>query len=110
MGLFYPNRSKPLLVEYADVGYLFDPHKDRSQIGYLFTFGNIVISWRSIKQTIFATSLNHAKIITIHKASRECVFLLKLVIHHICENCGLSSIKNSPMILYEDNATCITQI
>ena len=74
LGLFYPNRSKPLLVEYADVGYLFDPHKDRSQTGYLFTFGNIVISWRSIKQTIFATSLNHAKIITIHKASRECVF------------------------------------
>ena len=26
------------------------------------------------------------------------------------ENCGLSSIIKSPTILYEDNATCITQI
>ena len=41
--------------------------------------------------------------------SCECVWL-RLVIQHIHENCGLSSIKNSPTILYEDNATCITQI
>ena len=41
--------------------------------------------------------------------SREC-FWLRLVIQHICENYGLSSIKNSPTILYEDNDTCITQI
>ena len=28
--LFYPNGSKPQLVGYVDVGYLFDPHKGRS--------------------------------------------------------------------------------
>ena len=32
------------------------------------------------------------------------------MIQHIRENCGLSSIKNSPTILYEDNTACITQI
>ena len=73
LGLFYPNRSKPQLVGYADAGYLSDPHKGRSQTGYLFTYGNTVISWRFVKQTISATSSNHAEIITIHEASHECV-------------------------------------
>ena len=109
MRLFYPNKSNPQLVGYADASYLSDPHKGRSQIEYLFTYGNIAISWRSVKQTIFATSSNHSEIIAIHEASRECVWL-RLVIQHIREKCELSSIKDNPTILYEDNATCITQI
>ncbi|KAJ9558226.1 hypothetical protein OSB04_012840 [Centaurea solstitialis] len=35
------------LVGYADAGYLSDPHKGRSQSGYVFTIGNTAISWRS---------------------------------------------------------------
>ena len=49
LGLLYSNGSKPQLVGYADAGYLSNPHKDRSQIGYLFTNGNTAISWRSVK-------------------------------------------------------------
>uniref|UniRef100_A0A2N9IV50 Reverse transcriptase Ty1/copia-type domain-containing protein n=1 Tax=Fagus sylvatica TaxID=28930 RepID=A0A2N9IV50_FAGSY len=97
------------LVGYADAGYLSDPHKGRSQTGYLFTCGDTAISWRSVKQTISATSSNHSEIIAIHEASRECVWL-RSVIQHIREKCGLSSIKDNPTILYEDNAACITQI
>ena len=82
MGLLYPNGSKQQIVGYANVGYLFDPHKGRSQTGYLLTYGNTAISWRFIKQTISATSPNHAEIIAIHEASRECVWL-RLVIQHI---------------------------
>uniref|UniRef100_A0A2N9HZ23 Reverse transcriptase Ty1/copia-type domain-containing protein n=1 Tax=Fagus sylvatica TaxID=28930 RepID=A0A2N9HZ23_FAGSY len=109
MGLFYLNKSNSQLVGYADAGYLSDPHKGRSQTGYLFTCGNTAISWRSVKQTISATSSNHSEIIAIHEASRECVWL-RSVIQHIQEKCGLSSIKDNPTILYEDNAACITQI
>uniref|UniRef100_A0A2N9G9W6 Reverse transcriptase Ty1/copia-type domain-containing protein n=2 Tax=Fagus sylvatica TaxID=28930 RepID=A0A2N9G9W6_FAGSY len=109
MRLFYPNKSNPQLVGYADAGYLSDPHKGRSQTGYLFTCGDTAISWRSVKQTISATSSNHSEIIAIHEASRECVWL-RSVIQHIREKCGLSSIKDNPTILYEDNAACITQI
>jgi hypothetical protein len=103
MGLFYPYCLNPQLIGYANAGYLFDPHKGRSQTGYLFTYGNTGISWRSVKQTISATSSNHSEIIAIHEASRECVWL-RSVIQHIQEKCGLSSIKGSPTILYEDNA------
>ena len=64
LGLFYSNGSNPQLIRYANAGYLYDPHKDQLQIGYLFTCGNIAISWRSVKQTISATS-NHVEIMSI---------------------------------------------
>jgi hypothetical protein len=89
--------------------FFSNPHKGRSQTGYLFTCGSTTISWRSVKQTLVATSSNHSEIIVIHEASRECIWLRSLI-QHIQEKCGLSTIKDSPTILYEDNAACITQI
>ncbi|XP_056688167.1 secreted RxLR effector protein 161-like [Spinacia oleracea] len=61
------------------------------------------ISWRSMKQTIAATSSNHSEILAIHESSHECVWL-RSVIQDIREDCGLSSEKEAPTILYEDNA------
>lgn len=59
---------------YADVGYLSSPHKDRSQIGYIFTCGGATISWGLVKQTLIVTSYNHSKILALHKASHECIW------------------------------------
>ena len=109
MGLFYSNKSKEKLLGYADAGYLSDPHKARSQTGYVFKYNGTAISWRSVKQTMVATSLNHSEIIAIHEASRECIWL-RSMIHHIQESCGFSSVKDKPTILFEDNAACIAQI
>ena len=61
------------MISYVDAGYLSDPHKARSQIGYVFTYGGTAISWRSQKQTLIATSSNYAEVIALHEASRECV-------------------------------------
>ncbi|XP_059315934.1 secreted RxLR effector protein 161-like [Lycium ferocissimum] len=77
--------------------------------GYLFTCGGTAISWRSTKQSIVATSSNHAEIIAIHEASRECVWL-RSVIHFIRERCGLKCDTKLPTVLYEDNAACIAQL
>ncbi|KAL4016718.1 hypothetical protein IC575_024375 [Cucumis melo] len=44
MDLFYSNKSNFDLVGYVDAGYLSDPHKSRSQTGYLFTCGGTAIS------------------------------------------------------------------
>ncbi|WCJ38518.1 Retrovirus-related Pol polyprotein from transposon RE1 [Euphorbia peplus] len=109
IGLFYSNKSKSHLVGYADAGYLSDPHKGRSQTGYLFTCGSTAISWRSTKQTLAVTSSNHAEIIAIHEASRECVWLRSLT-HHIQKECGLHFEENVPTILYEYNTACISQL
>ncbi|GMI81043.1 hypothetical protein HRI_001773600 [Hibiscus trionum] len=109
MGLFFSNLSKTELVGFADAGYLSDPHNARSQTDYVFTYGGTIISLRSMKQTITATSSNHAEILAIHEASRECVWL-RSVTHHIRENCGLHSEKVAPTVLYEDNMACIAQL
>jgi hypothetical protein len=64
IGLFYPKVSKLELVGYANAGYLSDPHNGRSQTDYLFTSGGTTISCRFVKQTIIATSSNHAELFT----------------------------------------------
>ncbi|KAM3237023.1 hypothetical protein P3L10_012052 [Capsicum annuum] len=69
MSLFYSKDCSPDLIGHTDVGYLSDPHK--AQIGYVFICGGTAISWRYTKQSIVATSSNHAEIIAIHEASRE---------------------------------------
>ncbi|GJY92150.1 retrovirus-related pol polyprotein from transposon TNT 1-94 [Tanacetum coccineum] len=66
LGLFYSNNSKQGLVGYADAGYLSDPHKARSQTGYVYLNGGTVISWCFQKQTLVATSSNHAEVIALH--------------------------------------------
>ncbi|XP_070014474.1 secreted RxLR effector protein 161-like [Nicotiana sylvestris] len=89
--------------------YLSDPHKARSQTCYLFTYGGTTISWRSMKQTISATSSNHAEIIVIHEASRECIGLRSMT-QHIQEMCGFPMKIDNPTTLYEDNDACIAPL
>ncbi|KAD2803914.1 hypothetical protein E3N88_37291 [Mikania micrantha] len=108
LGLFYPNNSKEGLVGYADAGYLSDPHKAKSQTGYVFINGGTAISWRSQKQTLVATSSNHAEVIALHEASRECVWLRSMS-QHILTSCGLEKDQN-PTLMYEDNAACVSQM
>ncbi|KAG7543548.1 Ribonuclease H-like superfamily [Arabidopsis thaliana x Arabidopsis arenosa] len=108
LGLFYTNHNKDGLVGFADAGYLSDPHTAKSQTGYVFTHGGTAISWRSMKQTITTTSSNHAELLAIHEASRECVWLQSMT-QHIRSDCGIDENKE-PTVLYEDNAACIAQL
>ena len=107
MSLFYSKKST--LKGYTAFGYLSDPHKACSQTGYVFTYGNTVISWRSTKQTLTTTSSNHSKIIALHETSHECVWL-RSVVHHIQNAYGLPLITSIPTTIYEDNVVCIEQI
>ena len=54
-----------------------------------------------------ATSSNHAEIIALHEASRECVWLRSMS-RHICSSSGIGE-NTEPTILYEDNAACVAQ-
>jgi len=109
LGLFYQSSEGVTLVGYADAGYMSDPQKAKSQNGYVFTFGGTAISWRSTKQTLTATSSNHAELIALYEAGRECVWL-RSMISHIQESCGMKTISENPTIIYEDNTACITQV
>ncbi|XP_048429145.1 secreted RxLR effector protein 161-like [Pyrus x bretschneideri] len=80
LGLFYTHESSrgaatpfgpqvhSRLIGYADAGYLSDSHRALSQRGYVFTVEDTTISWRSTKQSLVATSSNHAEIFTLHEA------------------------------------------
>jgi hypothetical protein len=56
-----------------------------------------------------ATSSNHAELITLYDAERECVWL-RSMIQHIQEKSGLESVIENPTVIYEDNTACIAQI
>ncbi|KAM0960527.1 hypothetical protein ACFX2C_025559 [Malus domestica] len=111
MGLFYSKNSTndQVLVGYADVGFLSDPHKARSQTGYVFKNRDTAISWCSTKQTLVATSSNHSEILALHEASRECSWL-RSMIHHIRNSCGLTLKTDNPTIIHEDNAACVAHM
>ena len=51
-----------------------------------------------------ANLLNHSEIIEIYKASRECIWL-RSIIQHIKEKYKLLIIKNTPIILFEEDKT-----
>ncbi|GJY76629.1 hypothetical protein Tco_0481745 [Tanacetum coccineum] len=86
-----------------------DPHTGRSQTGYVFTSSNTAISWRSVKQTMSATSSNHVEILAINEASQEGVWL-RSVIQLIRESCEISSGEEASTVVHEDNAICIAQL
>ncbi|KAL0412075.1 UNVERIFIED_CONTAM: Retrovirus-related Pol polyprotein from transposon TNT 1-94 [Sesamum latifolium] len=112
MGLYFKRHEDVKatnLVGYSDAGYLSDPHKAISQSGYVFMYGGTAISWRSTKQTLVATSSNHAELIALYEAGRECVWFRSLT-YYVRESCGLESIEKSPTVIYEDDAACIAQI
>jgi hypothetical protein len=108
LGLFYGTNQDPTLIGYTDAGYLSDPHNVRSQTGFVFLQGGTAISWKSSKQTLVATSTNHSEIIALYEASRECVWLRRMI-NHILQSCGIGSIE-SPTIIYEDNIACVVQM
>jgi hypothetical protein len=107
-GLFYSRNQDPILLGYTDAGYLSDPHNGRSQTGFVFLQGGTAISWKSSKQTLVSTSTNHSEIIALYEASRECVWLRRMV-NHIAQSCGIG-VLDTPTIIFEDNSACVTQM
>ncbi|GJR80356.1 hypothetical protein Tco_0151141 [Tanacetum coccineum] len=87
--MYLTNVPDPIfLLQLIYASYLSDPHKARSQTGHVFLNEGIAISWRSQKQTLVATSSNHAEVSTLHEASRECVWLRSMT-QLIVTSCGL---------------------
>ncbi|KAM1175399.1 hypothetical protein ACFX2I_027811 [Malus domestica] len=69
-------------------------------MGDIFTVGCTAICWRSTEQTLVATSSNHAEILALHEATREC-FWLRAVVGHIRSSCDLYPVIDVPMMIYE---------
>jgi hypothetical protein len=108
LGLFYKRNQELTMLGYAEAGYMYDPHNDKSQTGFIFLYGGTTISWGSFKQTLVATSTNHLEIIAMYEAARECVWLRRMA-NHILKSCVLNVI-NNPTFIYVDNDACVAQM
>ncbi|XP_074318046.1 secreted RxLR effector protein 161-like [Silene latifolia] len=75
MGLFFPNMSREKSSWFCDTVYLSILIMPDHKLDMCLPVVVLAISWRSMKQTITATSSNHSEILAIHEASRECVWL-----------------------------------
>jgi hypothetical protein len=74
----------------------------------VFLHGATIISWKTVKQTLIATFMNHSEIIALYKASRECVWLHRMI-NQIQTLCGIG-VLDSPTIIYEDNAAYVARM
>ena len=50
-----------------------------------------------------------SKILALHEASREYIWLRSLI-HHIQSTCNLNTTTDIPTVIYKDNAACIAQV
>ena len=108
LGLLYTPGGTKRIIGYADAGFRSDEVSGKSQTGYIFIKNNAPISWKSVKQTITATSTNHFELIAFYEATCEAVWLRSMD-RIILDQCGLDQHAGATTI-FEDNAACVTQV
>ena len=108
LGLHYRKDAPKDIIGYADSGFKTDLASGKSQTGYIFIKNGAPISWRSTKQTVTATSTNHAELLAFFEASREAVWL-RTMHQAIAQMTGLKLAPKATTI-FEDNAACIDQV
>lgn len=108
LGLHFTKNAEPQIIGYADSGFRTDELSGKSQTGYIFLKSGAPISWKSVKQTVTATSTNHAELLALHEASREAVWL-RTMERAIADQCNLA-LGSKPTTIFEDNAACVAQV
>nr|GEV67520.1 hypothetical protein [Tanacetum cinerariifolium] len=96
--------KRELMVScYTDAGYLMDADDLKSQTGYVFVLNGGVVDWKSVKQSIFATSSAEAGYIAAFDASKEAVWVRKFIF-------GLDVVSTIEELIsmYYDNTGAIT--
>ena len=75
VGLIFEKDStgKQDCIGYVDSDYAGDLDKRRSTIGYVFTFSQAPVSWRSILQSTVALSTTEAEYMAMTEAMKEAI-------------------------------------
>lgn len=97
-----PTLAGDTLYGYVDANWGEDLETRRSQSGYVFMYGNGLLSWRSSLQSLTALSSTEAEIVAMSEAVRGAIVLRRVV----CEVLGVSA-KKRPLVLFEDNQSTI---
>ena len=94
------DESKLPLQSYVDSDFASTDNR-RSTTGYVCFLGDTPITWCSQKQSVVATSTTEAEYIALFEATKEVVWLRRLI-YSLGYPCGGAT------TIYEDNASCIT--
>jgi hypothetical protein len=80
-------KSEDGLFGYVDSDYASDLDRRRSLMGYVFTVGGCVVSWKACLQTIVAVSMTEAEYMAIADGTKEALWLKGLY----SKLCGVKS-------------------
>lgn len=75
---------------------------------FYFHENNAPVSWKSVKETVMATSTNHSQLLAFHEASRELVWL-QTMDDLIMRSTPLENHRQLTALL-EDEVACVTQM
>ncbi|XP_048489907.1 secreted RxLR effector protein 161-like [Beta vulgaris subsp. vulgaris] len=86
IGIIYGGDIACLVAEYSDSDYAGDVDGRRSMIGYVFTLGDSVVSWKATLQPTVTLSTTEAKYMALTEATKEGICLKRLIsdlgLHH----------------------------
>ncbi len=100
MALNFSAGKTPSLIGYSDADWAGDVNNRKSTSGYVFKFGNSVITWSSKQQRTIALSSCEAEYIAVSSACQEALWLQKLL-----NDVGVP--QNNPVTIFEDNQGAI---
>jgi hypothetical protein len=99
-GLRYVSDGDVKLQGYTDSDWAGSAVDRKSTSGCCFSLGSGMISWLSRKQTSVALSTTEAEYIAASVASREAVWLRKLL-------AGIFDLELEPTLIHCDNQSCV---
>jgi len=98
-GLFFRKNGKVPLIGFADSDWAGDSDR-KSTSGFLFEVHGATVSWTTRKQPTVALSSTEAEYVALASAVTELIWLKGLM-------CDLDIQIEEPIIIYEDNQSCI---
>ena len=99
-GLRYTSGGGVLLHGFSDSDWAGSVQDRKSTSGFCFSMGSAMVSWLSRKQGSIALSIAEAEYVSASDASREAVWLRKLLF-------DLFDTSLEPIVIHCDNQSCI---
>ena len=84
---------------YTYSNFQFDNDSHRSTSDFVFTFGSVAVSWRSVKQSYIVNSAMEAEYVTTSKVAKEAIWHRKFLLEH-----RVVPLAVQPLILFCDNS------
>ena len=77
--LTYRRVDRLEVIRYSDSDYAGSPDDKKSTSGYVFMLGGGAISWKSVKQTLVASSTMQAKFVACYGAATQAIWLRNFI-------------------------------